>query len=413
MKLRHYVNEGARTLLANNLVYGVNFLGNLVMARMLAPHDFGLLALALALVGLVEILTTFSIHTVYVQRRDGPTLSRAIFQLSAAAAAIKILCGALVFLFAHSRYGQVVWILFTLILISKIVTTFGMLLITAIEKQGRFFHASLAVNLANTAGSIVAIICIWMGAGVYGLAMREFLPCFLTLAAVLPKTRHMWPSDWRRIDRRMLRILAIASGQMYIQRAAELSFMRIPALIMHSLLGSGVLGFFVQANYLVSAVNRVTSVANQQIALVFFSRNRKDLKQARAGQWLLVLLSLVLALPVVLVLALVPDMVVKLLWGQRWVGAIPLIRAMAPLALILPLFSIYKSRLIGLRRHNWITAAYAAGLAILVGGLFLCSEEHASLSSLGIVVVVSYAAMLSICGFNTRSSKNPTASAEA
>ena len=399
MKLRGILGESAAALAVANGAYIFTFLCNIALVRMLLPQDFGAVALALSLFGIIEVVTTFSLNTVLIQQREQLSLARAIFQVALAVIGLKLVIGAIFYLVVRDRYEDQIWQLFGLIFGSKLFAGVGTLLVARLEKRGEFLRATLVTVGANVAAVIAALIAVFFGLGVYGLVLREILPALLISIVMLLFYPALFPGKMDDINKRQLRVVVAVSFRLYFQRGAEISYMRIPSIMIENFFGGAALGLYSQATYLVTLVNRVTSTVNQQIATVFFSHNRRDEHETRQGYLALLGLNLVLALPVMALLWFYPSRIVLFLWNEEWLGAVPYLRLMAILTLLLPVFTLLKSRLLGLRRNTAITLVYLIGVVFLAGGLWSVRELPQSDSWVAGLTVAAYALMTLLCAF--------------
>lgn len=369
MKLRTILGQSAASLMVTNGVYLYTFLCNIALMRMLLPEDFGTVALAVSLVGLVEIFTTFSFNIVLVQHRDHPSLVRTIFQAAAAVVGLKLMLGLAFYLAMRGLYGELVWQLFAIVMVSKICSGLGTLLVARLEKRGDFLRATLVTAGSNMVGVSLAVAAVHFGAGVFGLVLRVVLPPVLILLAMAAFFPGLLPRGLGSISRRQMWMVMASGMRLYFQRGAEMIYMRIPLLLIETLFGAAFLGLFSQATYLVTLTHRVTSVLNQQIAVVFFARNRKDARESRSGFLAILSANLAVGLPMMVLLWFFADPLVLWLWGEAWIGAAAILKAMVAMTFLLPVFSLLKSRLLGLRQNNTITLAYLAAIALFCLGL--------------------------------------------
>jgi PST family polysaccharide transporter len=397
MKVRGILKQSGASFLVANIVYVLTFLGNIALVRMLLPEDFGVVALAASLVGLIEIFTTFAFNTVLIQQRDQASLVRTVFQGALAALVLKLVLAVLVFVAAHGLYDSLIWIIFAVITASKMFSGLGPLLVARLEKRGDFLWATFVTSGSALIGVLAAVAAVSSGAGLYGLLLREALPPMLVFAAMVVFYRGLLPRGLLNVNRRQLRVVASAATRLYFQRGAELAYMRLPLLMIEALFGAVALGLYAQATYLVTLINRITGVINQQVATVFFSRNRRNARETRLGFLWLLGVNLILALPAMALLTLYPEQIVLFLWDEDWLAAVPYLQLMAAMTFLLPLFSILKSRLLGLRRNHAITAVYGAGLVFLVGGLWIIRDvNNPALWVAGLTAAV-YALLVVVC----------------
>ena len=62
--------------------YVINFSGQILLARILSPEDFGVMALVLAVIGIVDLVVGVSIPMAYIQKKETATLFESASTLS-------------------------------------------------------------------------------------------------------------------------------------------------------------------------------------------------------------------------------------------------------------------------------------------------------------------------------------------
>ena len=282
--MKTYLIEGIKSLGVSNLFMILNFIGNIYIVRLLNPEIFGLYALSLALVGIVEILTTFSINTIYLQRKQSKYLSNGITVIIALILILKVAVGFIVYLLLASIYDAKIWDVFIFIFLFKLFIPINSILISILEKNLMFFKSSLIVNLANFSGLALSIYSIiYHDYGLEALVVKEVFPILAIFIFSIFFSRKLLPK-FQFTSRIHIKLLLLKSLEMYTVRVSELSFSRIPVLIIENIFGPIVLGFYSQSLYLVNTLNRITNSINQQVGIVFFSnfRTDKDLKEKGA-----------------------------------------------------------------------------------------------------------------------------------
>jgi O-antigen/teichoic acid export membrane protein len=390
--MKELFGQGARAFVLSNFSFAINFAGNLALVRILTPHIFGTYALAIALIGGVEVFTTFALQTVYLQRRPSKRLLAAIIQAFLGIGALKCLGVAFLFLMLREHYGAQVWTLFAVIFAAKLLVPLNALLIAMLEKQFRFARSAFITAISNSTSVVAAVATGLLGGGIYSLAVRDVLPILIGLWIGLWLNRST-RVNLGRFDWRQSRTLMRSGMEMYAVRASELGFSKLPIILVERLFGIEVLGYLHQALYLVNSVNRVTMMLNQQVALVYFNRYRRDRAKTRQGFSILLALSMGLGILVAPPLILFPHLVVQTLWGDEWIAASEMLRVMSALIFIIPVFTILKSQLYGQRRTLWLAGTYLAGSVVIVALLFSLKAAHAPAVAVSLAYLATFALM--------------------
>src|SRR5215207_6316120 len=86
-------------VLAKLLERGLGLISSLILVRLLAPSDFGIVAMAMSLIALLELFSSIGLDTVLIQRRDATRshfdTAWTLNQLTSAAVALLLLAVAL------------------------------------------------------------------------------------------------------------------------------------------------------------------------------------------------------------------------------------------------------------------------------------------------------------------------------
>jgi PST family polysaccharide transporter len=155
-----------------------------VLARMLVPEAFGLLAMVLAVVGLAGAFTDLGFGMVTVQRKDITKAQvSALFWINAAAgailaAAVAALAPAIAWFYGEPRLSGITVALSSVFLLSGLAVQHRALL----QRQMRF-RALLATDLSATVGGIaVALVLAKQGYGYWALIAGVLASTALTTA---------------------------------------------------------------------------------------------------------------------------------------------------------------------------------------------------------------------------------------
>jgi O-antigen/teichoic acid export membrane protein len=402
--MKTYLIEGIKSFGVSNLFMILNFIGNIYIVRLLTPEIFGLYALSLALVGIVEILTTFSINTIYLQRKKSKYLFSGISVIIALILILKIAVGFIVYLLLADIYDAKIWDVFIFIFLFKLFIPINSILISILEKNLMFFKSSLIVNLANFSGLALSIYSVlYHDFGLDALVVKEVFPILAIFIFSVFFSRKLLPK-FQLTSRIHIKLLFFKSLEMYSVRVSELSFSRIPVLIIENIFGPIVLGFYSQSLYLVNTLNRITNSINQQVGIVFFSNFRTDKDLKEKGATILYLIAFILGAPVAIFLYLYSHQIILFLFGEKWADSSKLLKVMSPLILILPLFTIAKSQLFGNRSNLTVAVIYIFGTAALSLSLYLF-KDNGDFIYVGISTLISFVMMLIISIYSVKKAK--------
>jgi O-antigen/teichoic acid export membrane protein len=148
-------------------IRGLGFLGNLVLARLLLPEDFGILAFGLTLISLGTFFADAGIAAGLVRRNRAPALHelRSILGFQLLAASI-VATAVAAFAVPAGRSGQVA----TVMMLSVVVSAWRSPATLLLERQ-LDYRALATVEVAEGFVFVTVSICaVGLGAGVWGVA---------------------------------------------------------------------------------------------------------------------------------------------------------------------------------------------------------------------------------------------------
>ncbi|TQS27780.1 oligosaccharide flippase family protein [Microbispora sp. KK1-11] len=349
-----------------------SFAMGLVLARLLAPADFGLYAIALAATQFVMHVNDAGLIAATVQWRGkleemAPTASVLAVVFSTGVYGI-FWVGAPYFstLAGSEQATGVVRLLTAVILVDGITAVRAGALMRHFE-QDKLTKANLAGVLANAA---IAVSLATMGAGAYSFAAGQFGASVVTgvLVFVFARVPVRIAVD-RAIAVRLLRFglpLAASLG-------LESVLMNADYVIVGDRLGMTMLGFYLLAFNVSSWVPGLIGTAIRYVSIAGFSRLAEgDQESLAEGVRRSVPLLVAFVLPVAVVMATLAHAIIITLYGTQWNMAAGVLRFLAVLMVVRMLtglaFDILTS--VGATRATvWLNAGWAVALvaALLVG----------------------------------------------
>ena len=340
-----------------------------VLSRLLAPRDFGLLAMALIFVTLAEIAGRRGLGPALIQRAELTDRHVATgFALSAAAGAVSAaaiwgLAPLLGRLLAEPRAAPVLATLSLAVAIAGLAAVPEALLRRAL--RFRALAAAELVSLAFGYGA-VAIALALGGFGVWALVWGTVARHAVFAAAVTAAagTQRLRGAPGRREARDLLRTGAgFASGSL-----CQLVGERGAHLVLGRGLGAASLGYFTRASALASFSGGAGSVLVKVLFPAMAQRQHRPGRLADVYLQGVETLSL-LALPGSVLLAVSAPEIVALVLGGQWGAAVPVLQVLAVAAPLRFCDTLNRppTRALGaVWRLAWRQAAYAAALVLAV-----------------------------------------------
>ncbi len=364
------VRWGALGLLFNT---GVQLGLMACMARLLAPADFGLMALALAALNLLAYAGQSGLAPALVQRPelDTPTQRLAwtlALLLSLACAGLTVLLAPFVARWAgQPPLAQVLQVLALQLPLSAMAVV-----ATALLRRALRFKALAAMDaLSYVVGyGLVGLAAAWAGWGVWALVAAQLgqvsMQAALALALARPDCRLSLQGDWRG--------LLGYGGRHALIGLVELVGGNADTAVIGRALGEASLGFYSRARLLAQLPTEKLAGIIGRVLFPLLASAQAD--RVRVGEALALGALLIGALGAALSLGVsaAAEPLVQLLLGPQWQAAVPVLEG---LALAVPW--IFMSNVAGvtcdalgwlgpkLRLQSGVTLLLCLGLALLAG----------------------------------------------
>jgi O-antigen/teichoic acid export membrane protein len=300
----------------------------LVLARLLAPHDYGLAGMVLVFSSLVFIFSDLALGSALVQRRTLSEEDRStVFWTSSALGLAFTLLGIALSGPLADFYGErSVQPLFAALSVSFLVTALGTTQKAILTREMDFKRLELRFVAGTLIGAAVGIGSAVAGGGAWAIIGQQ-----LTIAVV--STALLWTScRWRPrllFSTASLRRLVGFSGNVFGTRVLFYASRNADNLLVGRFLGSSALGAYALAyNLMLMPIERIAGPI-QEVLFPAFSR-LQDEPRRLAATWLRVNRAVAaVSIPTLLGLIIVAPEFVTVVLGDKWAAAIPVLQILA------------------------------------------------------------------------------------
>lgn len=379
----------------------------IVVIRLLSPADYGLVAMAMIFVGLLNLLAEAGLGAAIVQARvltaeNLRAILGAVILFDVALGALQIgVAPAAASLFDEQRLIPILQVLAMHFLLAMFVAIPNAMLVREMD-----FRKLAMVQMASSSGGALATLGLALsGYGVWALVLGSLISQLVQAIGLnLVRPSLMWPD----FSLRGVRNVILFGGQLAAARALWFVYSQADLFIAGKLLGKETLGFYSVSMHLASLpVQRMSAIVND-VAFPAFARIQQDMKAA--AEYLLKALRLLgfVSIPVLWGISSIAPEIVVVLLGPKWKSAIfPLqvLPLVMPLTLISPVMNTAFQG-IGLGRIvllNVATAAIVMPAAFWIGASWglhgLC---FAWLLAFPLVLAVNLRRMLPVLGLPFR-----------
>lgn len=328
-RLRDHAGRGAMwSIGAQWSIRASGFLTFIILGRLLAPEDFGAIALASTLVIILSSLADFG-FAAYLVQADKPTqrdFSTAFWFSGGVGILLAVLLVATSVPLSAALGAPSVAPVLAAVALSVVLDSFKSVP-TALLKR-RFDFRSLAVRrmVAVVVGQVVAIVMALAGAGVWALVGQVWAVSLVSLAATwmvagwTPSLQFSIPVA-RRIAGYGVHVLGsdlVWNGMQWVTDGLVSRFLGLQAL-----------GYLSMASRVVQMTVDVAAAAAQQVAVALFA-SVKHQRGRLSNAYLSGLgMALSVLVPALLSLALTAPLLVPGVLGAKWEPAVPVFQLLA------------------------------------------------------------------------------------
>ena len=343
----------------------------LVVIRLLSPADYGLIAMAMVFASFLTLLGEAGLGAALVQ---APKVSagalRGIF------AAVILVDGAL-FCVQYAAAPAVAWFfeeerLIAIIRVlgaQLVLSIFSIIPRSLLMREMDFKRPSLIELGSNVCGSIVILVLVLTGHGVWSIVLGNIATqAFSTVAFNVVSPYLKWPDFSMRDARGLLTF----GGQYMVSRMLWFFYSQADIFIAGKALGREALGFYSVAMHVASLpVQKISAVLNN-VAFPAFAQAQQDREAVRQYLAKSVRLLSVVSFPVLWGISSVAPELVTVAFGAKWQPAVLPLQTLSlimPLTLLSPFFNAAYQGLGfgGIVLRNVLTATVLMPIAFLVG----------------------------------------------
>lgn len=335
----------------------------IILARLLLPSDFGLIALAMAISGAIEMFTAFNLRVWLIRMHDPQpshydTLwSMSILRGVAIGAALLAVSPWVVDAFDEPRLQVVLVVLASCALLEGLRNV-GVI---DFERELEFNREFVLFTVPRVAAFVVTV-----GLGVWLRSYWALVAGFVTrmvLDLVLTYAMHAYRPG---LSLRHWRDAFGFSKWLLAGNALAFAYLKADTFILGKLAGNQVLGLYVVAREIADLASTEVVAPIRRVMLPGFSKLAHDpdlVRQAFLNGFSLIVL---IGLPCALGIALLADPIVRLLLGSQWLDSIELIRILSVYGLSAVVMANQGPLFLALGHARATAALLALGVLILL-----------------------------------------------
>ncbi|HET9114320.1 MAG TPA: lipopolysaccharide biosynthesis protein [Burkholderiales bacterium] len=367
-------------------VRGIGLISTVFLARLLIPTDFGLVAMAMSIIGAVELLGAFSLDVTLINNQNaGRNHYDTAWTLNILAALIQgLLLFAVAPWVAHFYSDHRLILIIQLLALGTLIQGFENIGIVAFRKDLEF-HKDFNFQLAKKIISFVVTMAMafWLRnywALIGGMLVSRFMGVLFSflLQPYRPKLSLAVKNE-----------LFHFSKWLFINNLLFFANHQSASFILGKITGANALGLF-SLSYEISNLPSTDLVAPINRAIFpGYAKMAHDLEMLRQGYLNVFSAIALVALPVCTGIALVADPLVHVMLGEKWLATIPLIQILAIAGLTQSLQTNKGSVFLALGRPRLLTLLAVFHAATLLPALVWGAMQNGVMGAAYATVIVS------------------------
>lgn len=369
----------------------ISFCVMLILARLVLPESFGLVAYATVFTAFAQIFVDQGFSDAIVQFPDlkrehldtafwVSVLTGTILTIASIAASSLIAN-----IFDEPQLGPIVRWLSPIFILSALSSVQQSLL----RRKLAFKSLTTRSLIATISSGIVAVIMAFLGFGVWSLVAKLIVEGAVSVIA-------LWQvSDWRpnfRLSRKHLKELFSFGINIVGGNFVDFLSVHSDDFLIGYYLGPIALGYYTLAyNLLIVMTDLLVSVPNA-VAFPVFSKIQKDPVRLKSTFYEVTQLQSIIAFPIFLGVIIVAPEAVRVLYSDKWASSIPVVQILMFIGIVRSASYFYSSIFRSAGKPSWRFGIYSLTAALNVVG-FLIVVRMGIIAVAVSYVVVSYLLM--------------------
>ena len=366
----------------------LNFLSNLVLARLLMPDDFGAIGMLYVFIAISNEFVLAGFGSALLQKKEPTQLDySSVFWWNLAASLVFYL---ILFFCAPAiaRFYALpeLCLLLRVLSLSMVILAFTLVPSFWLQKQFRFRELSMRQLVATGVGTVVGIVMALLGCGVWSLVVSNLLG---SLAGVMLLWR---VSAWRpnrSFSLASLKELFRFGGLMALSSFMESAYANLQNLIIGKRYTASDLGYYTQAQKLENVpVSTFAQIVNQ-VSFPLFAALQDDLERLRETMRRNSKTTCYVVFPAMALLFIIAHPLITLLYGAKWDAAAPYFQLLCLYGMVFPLDALNTCVIKALGRSGVYFVSRLA-LRVLGIGLLFAGVRFGIWGLLAAVVTMEY-----------------------
>jgi teichuronic acid exporter len=299
-----------------------------VLARLLHPEDFGLVALATAFIAILQVFVNSGFAKALIQKKelapkDGSTAFWTSLAIAAIAYGILLLAAPILAELLHQPGLHLVLVVLGA---SLPLSALSRVPAALLAREFAFRSLSLRTMVATLTGAVFALPLALLGCGVWALVAQALAETAIAVVVLWSSTT--WRPAFTFSFASLRSLWGTGISLLGIELLDTLQA-QIDKIVIGALFSTTELGIYSLAQRIGVMLQELVSSVITRVSLTTFSRAQDDLSRVARIFRQLTFVTASLSFPVFAIVAVLSDQIVPFLFGEGWDAAIPLVWIMA------------------------------------------------------------------------------------
>ncbi len=317
----------------------IRILTQIILARLLWPEAFGLVALVMAFVSVANYLienglTLFIIRKQELNENDAYSLFIANMIFASSIVILFILGSGLIASYLKEPSTQLLLIVSSSAILFN---AFGSVHKALLTRDLQFRGQTVIMLVSAIVSGFIAVVVSILSFGVWSLVIYNISYQFIQTVLLV---RHYSFNYRGKLDRIFLKEAIIYSWKLMLSGLIHTVYENIFNIIMGSLFSISALGYYSNALKIRDGAAQTLTDAIQKVSFPILSKLQDNKDSMVEASRRILKLSIFIIYPILIGLAATSESIVKVVFNEQWLGMIPIMQILAINGLLIPLHKV-------------------------------------------------------------------------
>lgn len=351
-----------------------------VMAHIVGPTDFGVVALALGIIAMANMVSEFLFQDALIQREDLTEAHERTAHATSIGLGLGLFALCTIVAWPLGRLFKAPDFPLVFIVCSSVLPLTGMIAVHTARLRRGFAFKTLALRTiaSRVTGAIIGPVLVLLGFGLWSFVLQHLVSSWLAIALVMRAAPGRIAPGF---DRASFRQLFAFGAPKVLSVIVQATVMRLFTVLVGTLLDTRAVGLVEMTFRLVDTLRWMIFDAGHKVGMSTFSRQQDDRTALLHAYGDNARFMSLFAHPALAGVAVTAPELVPVLLGPQWLPAVPLVQTMALAALAQTI--VYRSEVVvnALGRPTMPLGYFSGVLVALILGMVLI-QPHSPLAAL-------------------------------